>query len=54
MKYFVQVMAKYDTNKDGVLTGEEWKTAGAGVDAADADKDGRITPQEYGLWKKKN
>lgn len=43
------IFAKYDTNKDGVLTLDEWKAAGRkqqGFDLADADHDGKVTPAE--------
>jgi Ca2+-binding EF-hand superfamily protein len=47
-------IAKYDTNKDGVLTGNEWASMSRDPSGADADGDGRITIEELarGLMKR--
>ncbi len=41
-------IAKYDTNKDGVLTQDEWTKMNTDYSSADTDQDGRITPVELG------
>lgn len=45
-------IAKYDTNGDGALTGDEWdKVAGVPpLQAIDSNGDGRITAEEYAKW----
>ncbi len=48
VKYAVSFIRKYDTNKDGVLTKEEWSKMNTDHSAADTDQDGRITPVELG------
>jgi Ca2+-binding EF-hand superfamily protein len=47
-------IAKYDSNKDGVLTGNEWASMSRDPSGADSDGDGRITVEELarGLLKK--
>jgi Ca2+-binding EF-hand superfamily protein len=40
------MIAQSDTNKDGVLTADEWTKMNKDYSAADTDKDGRITPLE--------
>lgn len=44
------IIARYDKNKDGVLTAEEWKSMSTQPTAADADKDGKITSDEFVKW----
>jgi hypothetical protein len=44
------MMARYDTNKDNVLTAEEWKKMPPSTSDADADKDGKITAEEFSEW----
>ena len=46
VEWAVKFMARYDTNKDGVLTEDEWTKMPKDYSAADADGDGRITPAE--------
>ena len=46
VKYAVGVIAKYDTNKDGVLVADEWKAMSKDYSSSDADGDGRLTPVE--------
>lgn len=46
VKFAVGVIRKYDTNKDGVLTAEEWKDMGRDYSSGDTDADGRLTPAE--------
>ncbi len=46
VSWAVGVIGNYDTDKDGMLSAEEWKAAGKDYSTADADKDGRLTPVE--------
>jgi Ca2+-binding EF-hand superfamily protein len=46
IKYAVSFIRRYDTNKDGVLTEDEWSKMNTDYSAADTDQDGRITPVE--------
>jgi Ca2+-binding EF-hand superfamily protein len=48
VKYAVSFIRKYDSNKDGVLTQDEWSKMNTDYSSADTDKDGRITPVEMG------
>lgn len=48
VKYAVGLIKRYDTNKDGVLTKEEWTSMTKDYSSGDADKDGRLTPVELG------
>ncbi len=41
-----KVIAKYDENKDGVLTASEWSSMTDDPSHADVDKNGRLTPFE--------
>ena len=50
LKYAVGIIAKYDANKDGVLTDDEWSKMNQDVSSADQDKDGRLTPQEFAKY----
>lgn len=51
--YYEKLIAKYDTNEDGVLVANEWKTMSKDPAEADADGDGRITVNEYAAWSMK-
>ena len=44
------MMARFDTNKDNVLTAEEWKKMPSSTPDADANKDGKITAEEFSEW----
>lgn len=46
LRYAVGYIARYDTNKDGVLTEDEWSKMGQNPKLADQDRDGRITAKE--------
>lgn len=46
VQYAVGVIKKYDNNRDGVLTSDEWKNMADDYSSADADEDGRLTPVE--------
>jgi Ca2+-binding EF-hand superfamily protein len=46
VKYAVDMIKKYDTNGDGVLTEDEWSKMNRDYSFADTDGDGRITPHE--------
>ncbi len=48
IKFAVGVIKRYDANKDGVLTADEWKSMPNDYSYADSDKDGRLTPVELG------
>lgn len=45
-----RIIARADTNGDGVLTPDEWKKMLFDPSDADTNKDGRITLQEYARW----
>ncbi|MEM1067913.1 MAG: EF-hand domain-containing protein, partial [Planctomycetota bacterium] len=45
-----RIIERNDKNKDGVLTPSEWKVMIMSPAAADADRDGKITVNEYALW----
>ena len=49
-KYAERLITRFDKNKDGELTQSEWKEMLMSPAAADANGDGRITLDEYGLW----
>jgi hypothetical protein len=49
-EYFKKVVIKYDSNNDGELTPNEWSSMSKNPEAADADKNGRITIEEYARW----
>ncbi len=44
-------MIKCDANNDGELTANEWVNMSKNPEAADADRNGRITVEEYARWK---
>jgi hypothetical protein len=46
VKYAVGYIKRYDDDKNGVLTEQEWKKMSRDYSAADKDKDGKITPVE--------
>ena len=46
LAYYTKVVAKYDVDRDGKLNADEWGKMSKDPSAADADKDGLITPQE--------
>lgn len=48
--YAKRIIERNDTNKDNALTASEWKSMLLSPAAADADRDGRITIDEYALW----
>jgi Ca2+-binding EF-hand superfamily protein len=50
MQYAERIIQRNDKNKDGALTHDEWKNMLIDISAADANKDGRITPLEYAQW----
>jgi Ca2+-binding EF-hand superfamily protein len=47
-----RIIGRRDKNGDGVLTGSEWKTMLMSPAAADANRDGKITADEYARWTK--
>ena len=47
IKYAQKIIGRYDTNGDGALTASEWQTMLVNPQAADANKDGRVTIPEY-------
>jgi len=49
--FFKQLVIKYDANNDGELTANEWANMSKNPEAADADRNGRITVEEYARWK---
>ena len=53
VKFAVRTIQKYDTNKDQVLSEDEWSKSSTIKADADADKDGKITPQELAAFYKK-
>ena len=46
LRYAVGMIKKYDTNRDGVLTKDEWSKMKIDYSRADVDTDAKITPQE--------
>jgi hypothetical protein len=50
LKSVVGIIARYDANKDGILTENEWSRMRSDVSSADQDKDGRLTPQELAWY----
>jgi hypothetical protein len=54
VKYATSLIARYDINRDGVLTKNEWvkttlnRKTNDDYGRADRDGDGRITPEELG------
>ncbi|WP_417734093.1 EF-hand domain-containing protein [Rosistilla oblonga] len=50
--YAKRIIERSDKNKDGVLTAAEWKDMLLDISPADANKDARITVEEYASWLK--
>lgn len=50
LDYAKRIISRYDKNKDGALVASEWKSMLMNPAPADANKDGRITLQEYGFY----
>ncbi|QDV67435.1 EF hand [Rosistilla carotiformis] len=50
--YAKRIIERSDKNKDGVLTAAEWKDMLLDISPADANKDARITVEEYATWLK--
>jgi len=50
LDYFKKVFAKYDTSNDGELTANEWASMSKDPTPADADRNGRITLEEFARW----
>ncbi|MCA9142370.1 MAG: EF-hand domain-containing protein [Planctomycetaceae bacterium] len=51
--YYQKLLAKYDTNGDGALVADEWKSMSKDPSAADTDGDGRIVVNELTIWSMK-
>ncbi|MCA9178497.1 MAG: hypothetical protein KDB14_28750, partial [Planctomycetales bacterium] len=51
VRYAVSLIQEYDTNKDQMLDKAEWSKMAKDPSAADTNKDGKITPDELGLYK---
>ena len=45
-----RIIDRYDKNKDGQLTASEWGKMLMSPAAADGDRNGKITVQEYASW----
>ncbi len=50
LKYSQRIIGRYDKNNDNALTPSEWESMLMSPAAADANRDGRITVEEYALW----
>jgi len=50
LKYFQQLVAKYDKNGDKHLERDEWASMSKNPEAADVDGNGRISFEEYARW----
>ena len=50
ISYAERIIGRYDANKDKKLTASEWKKMLISPAAADADRDGTITVEEYAWW----
>lgn len=51
LKYGEGFVEKYDANKDGLLTPDEWKeSSSSDVSQADFDSNGSVSPYEYALY----
>lgn len=50
LDYAKKVIEKYDKSGDGELTADEWGQMAKNPEAADADRNGRITREEYARW----
>jgi Ca2+-binding EF-hand superfamily protein len=50
VKVVKRIVERYDKNKDGALTASEWESMLMSPAAADSNRDGRITIDEYAMW----
>ena len=50
ISYAERIISRYDKNKDKSLTASEWETMLMNPGPADANRDGRITINEYAAW----
>lgn len=50
LEYARKYIGKYDSNGDGVITAGEWEKMIINPAPADANRDGRITVEEYAIW----
>jgi Ca2+-binding EF-hand superfamily protein len=50
VKVVERIVTRYDKNKDNALTASEWGKMLMSPAAADTNRDGRITIDEYALW----
>ncbi len=50
ISYAERIIDRYDGNKDSKLVAGEWKKMLMSPAAADANRDGAITVQEYAWW----
>ncbi len=48
--HFRKLLERYDTNGDGVLVADEWKSMSKDPSAGDTDGDGRIGVNELAIW----
>jgi Ca2+-binding EF-hand superfamily protein len=51
LQWSVKQIAKYDRNKDGRLTADEWRAMLTKVDDADTNADGVITAEELAIFR---
>lgn len=51
MEWATRQIAKYDDNKDGVLTVKEWEKMYVVPEGADSNEDGKITAEEYAAFR---
>ncbi|MGB7347793.1 MAG: EF-hand domain-containing protein [Pirellulaceae bacterium] len=49
VKYAERIIGRYDKNKDGALVASEWSSMLMNPAPADANRDGRVTIEEYAL-----
>ncbi|TWU48129.1 EF-hand domain-containing protein [Rubripirellula reticaptiva] len=54
VKVVQRIVQRYDSNNDGTLTASEWEKMLMSPAAADANRDGRISVEEYALWMQSN
>lgn len=50
LEYVKRLIERHDANKDGVLDSFEWTQMLVDPSAADTNRDGKITVEEYALW----
>jgi Ca2+-binding EF-hand superfamily protein len=50
LKVGQRIVGKYDKNNDAALTASEWEKMLMSPADADANRDGRVTVEEYALW----